>query len=115
MTLLRIWNKSILRNPISKRINKINPISKLKKEKEYKDEIFMLKLDEGGEFKNAKVKYFSGSEELENINDDLGPPITFYVKVVGFSDRFAPLRNWGVGIKSFIRKHLRKNKYKKGK
>lgn len=79
---------------------------KAKLNNEYKREVFMFTLNEGGEFKDIKYRHFSDAA----ITGDMKPGknITFFAEVIGFHDSKAPMRDWGMGIKGFMRRCLRK-------
>ena len=70
------------------------------------NEVFMLTLGEGGEFKDVKYRHFSDAAITGDITP--GKEITFFVKIVGLHDARAPIRDWGMGIKGFMRRCLRK-------
>lgn len=65
------------------------------KKKEYRGELWVLELDEGGEFKDVKPTYFSGMQKTGDWKQQ--KTVGFYVKVVGFVDLKAPSRSWGIG------------------
>jgi hypothetical protein len=73
------------------------------KKKSYQDEIFLFVGDEGCEFEDLRIKHCTCGAVTGDISDK-GKQIGFYMKVVGFYDKKAPMRNWGITIKSFLRR-----------
>lgn len=60
--------------------------------KEYKDDIFMIEIPEGGGIDEAGIVGFTGWPDT--LSRKPSQPIRFYAKVVGFEDDRATMRNW---------------------
>lgn len=71
--------------------------------KEYKDEVFVLGFNEGAEFLSAHPLHFTAGAITGDITKK-GYPIAMYLKVVGFEDERAPMRDWGMDLEKF-KKH----------
>ena len=83
-----------------------------KKDRDYEKEVFIFTLSEGGDFKDIKYKHFSDATITGDITlgKGKGKEITFFAEIVGFHDSIAPLRNWGMGIKGYMRRCFKKGK-----
>ena len=66
------------------------------KHKDYKGNIFILEIPEGGSMENAYVRGF-GVDPINGRGFLLvrKHPVRFYCKVVAFRDDIAPMRDWG--------------------
>jgi len=76
--------------------------------KEYKDNIFMITLPEGGMIADAQVEAFDGFGITGDVFSHQN--VVFYAKVVGLEDKKAPSRNWG---KDFLGEKIYKRKNEK--
>lgn len=72
------------------------------KRKAYKNEIFLFEGEEGCEFEDLEFKHATCRAVTGDISEK-GEPLGFYMKVVGFYDKNAPIRSWGITLKSFLR------------
>lgn len=88
-----------------RRVEKIIPTLPIEN-KEYKDEVFLIELPEGGDGSELKIKNFSGFA----VTGDIAPtnPVRFYAKVVGFEDVNASKRDWGMNLDKFRTRIWRK-------
>lgn len=67
-------------------------------EPEYKDWVFEISAPEGGEFTDFKVTgVYGGGIDFRPIQKPPKYILHMYMKVVGFRDDIATMRNWGVG------------------
>lgn len=71
-------------------------LDKYFKEEDYEGAVFAIDLPEGGELKDAVLKYFTGFASSGDYGET--KEIRFYAKVVGFEDKRAPMRTWGMGL-----------------
>ena len=96
-----------MRRTLFEASEKISPTKRVKrKEKEYEKDIFILGGDEGAEFEDFRPMSFTAGTVTNNIGKEY--QIKFYAKIIGFSDSRAPMRNWGLTIKNFVRVYRRK-------
>lgn len=82
------------------RVNSFYPTQKLKNiKKEYKDEVFLIELPEGGDADFLNIVVFSAWACDSRIKARL--PIRFYAKIIGFEDTRALIRDWGFNFSDF--------------
>lgn len=94
---------------IQKILNSIYPKkSAVKLGEEYLDDVFVLEGREGCAFKDLKVRHCTAGAVTGDIGLNNKYPIIFYVKVIGFADGRAPVRDWGMNIKKFAKYYLKK-------
>lgn len=71
----------------------------MQKIKEYKDDIFLLEVPEGGNIDEVHAVGMTGWQGT--LQRQPTQPIRFYAQIIGFEDANAPMRNWQMRNKKF--------------
>lgn len=92
---------------ILSRLNDAYPTKRLKsKEKEYKGDVFLLSIPEGGNLGTLSGDDFSPWASTGDI-DSTGT-VRFFAKVIGFEDLRAPVRDWGMDLETYKKFKLKR-------